>query len=506
MSQSFKGILVNIDINSVVYPFLNQVAQQELITEADLYPFIDQYADTQVTDIALNVFCQYSNTPSAIITDAYHKYEQKMENGHSVDYTATFPGIYKLWHDKQLDVYAIWFRRSRELGLKSWLSVRMNDAHEPDEETSFLRSAFSYTARARGWVIGAAYGYYRFCLDYAQPVVRHLMLAYIAEQLDRYDVDGLELDWLREIYCFDYLHRPESVDIMNDFMRQVKVLIRHAENRWGHKISLMARLMRDIEQNKAFGFDVRTWVKEDLVDVIAVGPRWNSCDSAMPVQDWKALCGSKIPVFACLEILVKRASHLAFATTEVARGYATHYLHSGADKIYLYNYFQNPYKQADERNNIYRTCGDLTTLQLLPRRHIVTWQDLCPAGYLPYKPLPCQVETAHSVRLDLQTGPIRPDQSVKLIFGLGKNDNAAGAVPSVNGNACSGMMKATIQSFDGAQDILGDNGYNDADTQLYACNVQAVLLPDSQQIEIKNTGSQPLTLTYIELDIRDRST
>jgi hypothetical protein len=95
---------------------------------------------------------------------------------------------------------------------------------------------------------------------------------------------------------------------------------------------------------------------------------------------------------------------------------------------------------------------------------------------------------------------------VKLIFGLGKNDNAAGAVPSVNGNACSGMMKATIQSFDGAQDILGDNGYNDADTQLYACNVQAVLLPDSQQIEIKNTGSQPLTLTYIELDIRDRST
>ncbi len=49
---------------------------------------------------------------------------------------------------------------------------------------------------------------------------------------------------------------------------------------------------------------------------------------------------------------------------------------------------------------------------------------------------------------------------------------------------------------------MGDNDYVDADTQLYTCNVQAVLLPDSQQIEIKNTGSQPLTLTYIELDIR----
>ena len=57
-----KGIFLNIDINTVTFPFLSRVAAQETVTEADLYPFVDQYAGTQVTDLAFDIFCQISMT------------------------------------------------------------------------------------------------------------------------------------------------------------------------------------------------------------------------------------------------------------------------------------------------------------------------------------------------------------------------------------------------------------------------------------------------------------
>jgi len=71
------GLMLNIDINSVVTPFLNKTAQNSVVYEHDLYPFIDQYANTDITDLALNVFCQFSNTPSQIFTDGIDKYLQK---------------------------------------------------------------------------------------------------------------------------------------------------------------------------------------------------------------------------------------------------------------------------------------------------------------------------------------------------------------------------------------------------------------------------------------------
>ena len=60
------GIILNIDINSVTTPFLNEAAEKETFEEKSLWPFVDQYADTQIKTLVFNVFCQYSATPSKI--------------------------------------------------------------------------------------------------------------------------------------------------------------------------------------------------------------------------------------------------------------------------------------------------------------------------------------------------------------------------------------------------------------------------------------------------------
>ena len=82
-----KGIFLNIDINTVTFPFLSRVAAQERVTVEDLFPFVDQYENTQVTDLAFDIFCQISMTPSDAWSDVLDVYYRREENGVATDYT-----------------------------------------------------------------------------------------------------------------------------------------------------------------------------------------------------------------------------------------------------------------------------------------------------------------------------------------------------------------------------------------------------------------------------------
>ena len=69
-----NGVMINIDSCTSITPFINGLADSGRVTEEDLYPMVDPYADTQVTDLFINTFCQYSNTPSKVFNDAVSKY------------------------------------------------------------------------------------------------------------------------------------------------------------------------------------------------------------------------------------------------------------------------------------------------------------------------------------------------------------------------------------------------------------------------------------------------
>ena len=59
-----NGVMINIDFCSSINPFINGLVDRGNVTEEGLYPMVDPYAGTQVTDLFINTFGQYSNTPS----------------------------------------------------------------------------------------------------------------------------------------------------------------------------------------------------------------------------------------------------------------------------------------------------------------------------------------------------------------------------------------------------------------------------------------------------------
>jgi len=488
------GILLNIDINTVNRPFLESVADSaspETAREA-LRPFVAQYADTQITDLLFCIFCQYSAAPSRVFSTEIDKYLQTGENGIPVDYKEIFRAAYTLsqWG---VDPFEAWIAQCRELGIRPWISLRMNDCHDPDEETSWLRSDFFYEAREKGWMIGDDHGYYRYCFDYGVPEVREKMLAYIEEQLMQYDVHGLELDWMREITCFKEQGKPGNVEIMNEFMREVDKLRQDAEQKWGHEIKIMCRLPRDYTQSVAYGFDAAAWAKEGLVDAVVVTPRWETNDSAMPLHQWRAaLAGTGVKIHAGLEILTNRASNESHTTARTAQGYAAQYLSAGVDAIYLFNHFQNPNEPNEAFREAYNTCGSMDTLAGAQRRHVVTFQDIAPQGLEPFRPLPMKITKTKPRSLLVHTGSFEAGE-LTIYLGVAPGTKAEKLSIYLNGKLCEPLGKTDLPEQDTA-DYLREAA------DIYAWRARGPF-PGGAQSVMVYSGAGAATVSYAEIDI-----
>ncbi len=78
-------------------------------------------------------------------------------------------------------------------------------------------------------------GYFARALDYAHPEVRDHYRALIVETLERYDVDGLELDFMREPYLFSAGKEPEGRLLLTAWLREIRGLVDTATKRRGHR-------------------------------------------------------------------------------------------------------------------------------------------------------------------------------------------------------------------------------------------------------------------------------
>ena len=325
-----------------------------------------------------------------------------------------------------------WFeKKAKEDGYNVWLSYRMNDCHGNHQETFCGRSEnLYYYAKENGSFIGdhVAGTYFGECLDYADPKIREIMLAYIKETAERYDPYGIELDFSREMFCFDYEKTPDACEIMTEFIADIRNILSDLEKSFGHKIKVLVRLVRDIENNKIFGFDIKEWIKRGLVDVLVPTSRWRGSDSDMPIAEWKKLTdGTEVSIAAGIEFYLWEQIKI---NDEVQRGFSAQYFDEGADKIYLYNQYREAvdlpdmtewyaahpnYASLEKRNTtakeaaiwnsellakidqykigVWEAAADKISARAGTRRHILTFTEDClvPKGGNSFEPLPIKI-------------------------------------------------------------------------------------------------------------------
>ncbi|HQE83170.1 MAG TPA: hypothetical protein PLM14_09225 [Candidatus Hydrogenedentes bacterium] len=434
-AQEPRGLVINEDNSH----FFGSRTADDMTIEG-LHAFVDQYAGTKVSHLFLNPNAMRASYRSAV-RDAI--WDQGSQNAPEPGFGGPWAANAKLLDERGLDPYAVWIARSREKGISPWLSMRMNDVHDVSDPKNFMHSTF-WVQHPEYWRVPGGSGWTDRALNYGVPAVREHNMAFIRELLERYDPDGLELDWMRFGYHFAPGEEAEGCKILTQFMRDVRTLTGEWSKKRGHAIQLGARVPAHPDAAAGLGMDGITWAKEGLVDMLVPTPFWTSSDFDIPVELWRERMGdaaARVIIAPGLEFNVRGypGGGAVANTLESCRGFAAASWHRGANQIYLFNFMDSgtiPVSTSDYRILLEQGLGPDVCARL-PRRHIQAFHDTVPAGVSNGARLPVNGHAGGT--FNLYTGPAPKTGTTTFIAGLAQKDGTGTAVfdATVNGQPCA---------------------------------------------------------------------
>jgi len=236
-------------------------------------------------------------------------------------------------------------------GMEIFFSLRMNDIHEAFPQWPGLLSDFKrnhpeyrfgepgdFHLYPRSDVRSTAWP----ALDYAVPQVRQYVLGIFRDVCEGYDVDGIELDWWRSPIAFRPTLTlepvtPEQIAIMSDWMRQVRKMTEEIAAERGRPLLIAVRLPMSVSRCRELGFDIDSWLRDDLVDLVVVGGGYAPMAIAPEIHDMAEFTHQyDVPLYACISASGMRQE---YGSVEAWRGAAMNIWHAGADGIYTFNFF-----------------------------------------------------------------------------------------------------------------------------------------------------------------------
>lgn len=245
----------------------------------------------------------------------------------------------KRLHDLGLDPYAVWIRRCRERRVAPWLSMRMNDTHGMNVRNFFRGTTFCRT-RSDLWINPDGKTRYDYCLDFAKKDVRDYTMAHFRELVERYDVDGVEMDWMRMGRNLRYGHEKEDGHFLTEFMAEARKSLDEIGSRRGRRIALGVRTCRDPDLAwEKMGMAVADWAKAGLVDLVVPHSFW-AADPGIAVGKWIQRIGAANPsvrVVPGIDFITLRNGKETAMTPGMYRWVAEKFYSEGAGGVYLFN-------------------------------------------------------------------------------------------------------------------------------------------------------------------------
>ncbi len=427
-------------VNFVAHHFIKE-GTNRAVAEAALDKEVDQYQGTGVSHLFWNVNYQRVGYNSAVWPSYWDVPDPEKQ-------VTEWPRAYYLLHTLGLDdIFARLIPRTRAKGLSPWVSLRMNDHHYFSDFSRVSPLLFNHPelrVNRNG------------LFNYAKPEVREHYMKLIAEVLQRYDIDGVELDWIRSPNNFEAKDLDLGRGLLTEFVREARRKTQAAAQRLGHPVKLAARVPATPEFAYAKGFDAVRWAQEGLVDMIIVSDFWSGCGD-FPIERWRSeigAAGARCKLMACTQCTYSCVPKGFQFVHNVAsqRGFTASMADRGADGIYLFNQFhaaagiqrmRTPDGKSVEDGtlaDLFRAAADRAGASARRRIHPLALHDCLPdkTDYRP--PLPAALAPdAPSASFRLHIGPKPAASSVcRLFVGLGATNGveAAQIDARVNGAAC----------------------------------------------------------------------
>ncbi len=276
-------------------------------------------------------------------------------------------------------------------------------------------------------------------VDFGRPEIRDLAFRFTEEVCQNYDVDGVELDFLRHP---SYFKRPamgqdagqEELDQMTDMVRRIRAMTEAEGLKRGRPILVGIRVHDSADANRAIGLDVTRWLEEGLVDLMTVS-------GYLRMNPWKTSVelGHKygVPVYPCLSEsrLRDEAARKLRSLEECYRARASEAWSAGVDGVYMFNSF-------DPKSPLWSELGDKTALKTQDKLYTTGARGLAvlkvwlPDGerfvnrtlLSPERPLTVKPGEAKTIEIPLGEEAIDAKPNVKLSLRVNDADPSSVAV------------------------------------------------------------------------------
>ena len=324
---------------------------QSYMTREGLRGYLDHVARGHVTHFFMCVSGQRASFDSKTVEPIWEGLGEPCGQGRiaGVGDGKTRYGQSGLWavnakrlFEAGIDPYEVWTARCREKNVSPWVSMRMNDTHFLPSVTNAFRNTRFARQRRDLWRVPGGQRGFDANLDFSHREVREYALAHLREIAARWDIDGVELDWMRHGLALKPNHEREDARFITEFMRSARAALDEIGAGKGRRIKLSVRAHRSPRIAANLGFDVASWAKEGLVDLV-VGTSFYMVDVDVAVAEWISTLRSANPGVAFLPCIDMKttgtASNPDGSVMNIAkyRFVADRFYKEGATGLYLFN-------------------------------------------------------------------------------------------------------------------------------------------------------------------------
>lgn len=172
--------------------------------------------------------------------------------------------------------------------------------------------------------------------NFAIPQVRNYKVAALREVAERYNLDGINLDFGRHPPFLPTGQQWEHREALTDFVRQVRLMLQDVAERRGRPFLLSVRVADTVPGCHFDGMDVETWVRHKLVDMILIGTRSIQVD----LTGFRQVVGDRhVKLYPCIDQHHSPDGYHAVPSPEFLRGVAANWWLQGADGIATFNFW-----------------------------------------------------------------------------------------------------------------------------------------------------------------------
>lgn len=313
----------------------------------------------------------------------------------------------------------------REKEISAIISLRLKDEHGVGEKTEWVSRFWAENQHLRvDPRSGAIFGFRG--LDWMYPKVPAQKLKYIREFCENYDIDGIELDFMRFFPFFneDLTTDAQRRQIINGFICEVRKILDDT-SKPGQRRYLGVRVPNRISMCTRFGFDLGYWDQQKWTDYAVISPSYCSqVENELPkLRDWLPDTSLFFEMTHC----VTRATDLSWGRPGLTGdGYEARFTtpqkfitmsnlawQRGADGLSLFNFiYSRPGPKGLLHGGKYNPAGppwslipkllDKEWLAKQPQNYWVNWW--WSSGYVPDQfvlPKTFVNQTEHIIKLDM---------------------------------------------------------------------------------------------------------